>query len=148
VPQLVRGAALAEAQAAFAAATAGGTGTVSLVEHVGAFLRVLALPELLELAGELMPTRYEGTPQCVSLTGHTAPSSGGWRRDYSRPARDIVLLGPPAPPQHMADECPRPPGAVKRPQRSLVFPIEIQFCMALLYGRAGRLTSLLGVFWQ
>ena len=51
-----------------------------------------------------MPTRYEGLPQCVALTAHTGPTSGGWRRDYSRPARDIVLLGPPSPPQHMADE--------------------------------------------
>ena len=105
VPQLISGAQLAETQAAFTAATADGVGQpVSLVEHVGVFVSVLALPKLLELAGELMPFRYEGTPQCVALTGHTAASSGGWRRDYSRPARDIVLLGPPTPPQHMADE--------------------------------------------
>ena len=43
-------------------------------------------------------------------------------------------------------DCPRLPGAVKRPQRSLVFSIEDQFCMALLYGRAGRLTALFGGF--
>ena len=43
-------------------------------------------------------------------------------------------------------DCPRPPGAVKCPQHSLVFSIEDLFCMALLYGRAGRLTALLGVF--
>ena len=107
VAQLISGAQLADTQAAFTAATADGAEAgqpVSLVEHVGEFLNVLALPALLELAGEVMPFRYEGTPQCISLTGHTTASSGGWRRDYSRPARDIVLLGPPAPPQHMADE--------------------------------------------
>ena len=43
-------------------------------------------------------------------------------------------------------DCPRPLGAVKRPQRSLVFYIEDYVCMALLYGRAGRLTAFLGGF--
>jgi hypothetical protein len=106
IPQLVSGTQLENAQGAFIEATANmAKHTVSLVGHVGEFLSILALPKLIELAGELMPSRYEGTPQCVSLTGHTAPTpGGGWRRDYSRPARDIVLLGPPAPPQHMADE--------------------------------------------
>jgi hypothetical protein len=42
--------------------------------------------------------------------------------------------------------CPRPPGAFKRPYRSLAFPYENPFCMALLYGRAGRLTTLFGGF--
>ena len=41
---------------------------------------------------------------------------------------------------------PGPPGALKRPQRSLVFSIANQFCMGLLYGRAGRLTALSAVF--
>ena len=52
----------------------------------------------------------------------------------ARPAVD--WLGP----------CSRPPGVVKRPQRSLAFSIANRFCMALLYGRAGRLTALFGVF--
>ncbi len=42
--------------------------------------------------------------------------------------------------------CPRPPGAIKRPQRSPVFSIEKRFSIALLYGRAGRLTALFGGF--
>ena len=42
--------------------------------------------------------------------------------------------------------CRRRPGAVKRPQRSLAFSYENQFCMGLLYGRARRLTALFGVF--
>ena len=51
VPQLVSGAELAEAQAAFAAATAGGSGQpVSLVERIGEFLKVLALPALLDVS--------------------------------------------------------------------------------------------------
>ena len=33
--------------------------------------------------------------------------------------------------------CPRPPGAVKRPERSLAFSYENPFCMGVLYGRAG-----------
>ena len=44
------------------------------------------------------------------------------------------------------DFCPRPPGAVKRPQRSAVFFYENPFCMGLSYGRAGRLTALFGGF--
>ena len=50
VPQLVSGSALAEAQAAFAAATGGGSGQVSLVERIGEFLKVLALPALLDVS--------------------------------------------------------------------------------------------------
>ena len=42
--------------------------------------------------------------------------------------------------------CPRPPGVVKRPQHSLAFSIESRFSMALLNGRAGRLTALFGGF--
>jgi hypothetical protein len=37
--------------------------------------------------------------------------------------------------------CPRPPGAVKRPKRSLAFSYENPFCVGLLYGRAGRLNT-------
>jgi hypothetical protein len=40
--------------------------------------------------------------------------------------------------------CPRPPGAVKRPWRSSAFCCENTFCMGLLYGRAGCLTALFG----
>ena len=39
--------------------------------------------------------------------------------------------------------CPGPPGAFKRP---VALSIVIRFCMAFLYGRAGRLTDLLGGF--
>jgi hypothetical protein len=39
------------------------------------------------------------------------------------------------------DNCPRPPGAVKRPKRSLAFSYENPFCVGLLYGRAGRLNT-------
>ena len=42
--------------------------------------------------------------------------------------------------------CPRPPGAVKRPQRSLAFSIENPFCMRLLYGRAGRAGRVTALF--
>jgi hypothetical protein len=42
--------------------------------------------------------------------------------------------------------CPRPPGAVKRPSRSSAFSIVNRCCMALLYGRAGRLTAKNGGF--
>ena len=38
----------------------------------------------------------------------------------------------------------RPPGAVKRSQRSLACYYEKPFCMEFLYGRAGRLTALFG----
>jgi hypothetical protein len=41
---------------------------------------------------------------------------------------------------------PRPPGAVKRPWRSLVFSYENSFYMGLLRGRAGRLTAQNGGF--
>jgi hypothetical protein len=44
--------------------------------------------------------------------------------------------------KHLEDmfDGPGPPGAAKRPQR----PPRNQICTALLYGRAGRLTALLG----
>lgn len=105
VPEVLSGAQLRHAQEAFAAATAGLVlpGEVALLPHLGEFLGVLGLSDLLALAAELMPTRYEGLPQCVSLTGHTAPTTNGWRRDYARPVKDIVLYGPAAPPQHMTD---------------------------------------------
>jgi hypothetical protein len=43
-------------------------------------------------------------------------------------------------------DCPRPPGAVKRPSRSLAFSYENPFCMGLLYGRTGRLSAQNGGF--
>eukprot|EP01052_Picozoa_sp_SAG31_P024589 SAG31_NODE_2102_length_6442_cov_1.702507_5_plen_154_part_00 len=127
VPELISGSQLRDLQKVFVAtamATAaesdmfdsGGSNTISLVEHIGEFLPVLTLPSLLELVAELMPTRYEGLPQCVSLTARGNPSAScslpsavgqqstvGWQRDYTRPVRDIVLYGHPAPPQYMAD---------------------------------------------
>jgi hypothetical protein len=42
--------------------------------------------------------------------------------------------------------CPRPPGAVKRPQRSSAFFIENLLCTALSYERARRLAALFGGF--
>ena len=47
---------------------------------------------------------------------------------------------------YMNDNCPRPPGAVKRPWRSLAFSYGNAFFMGLLYGRAGHLTALFGGF--
>ena len=44
------------------------------------------------------------------------------------------------------DDCPRPPGAVKRPRPSYAFSHESPFCMGLSCGRAGRLTALFGGF--
>ena len=43
-------------------------------------------------------------------------------------------------------DCPRPPGAVKRHQRSVAFSYANPFCMGLLYGRAGCFTALFGGF--
>jgi hypothetical protein len=37
-------------------------------------------------------------------------------------------------------------GVAIRGANSLAFPIEFWFCMALFYGRTGRLTTLFGVF--
>jgi hypothetical protein len=90
------------------ATSTNGLMSLNLVDHVGDFLHFLTWPSLLEIIGELMPTRYEGLPQCISLSCHTgnhADGAGGrgWRRDYGRPVKDLVLYGPPAPPQHMAD---------------------------------------------
>ena len=114
---MISGMELVQVQKAFAAAmlaeetranSGNGLASLNLIEHAGDFLHMLTLPSLLEIVGELMPTRYEGLPQCISLTAHTASHVGtggcGWRRDYSRLVKDLVLYGPPAPPQHMADE--------------------------------------------
>ena len=117
VPAMISGMELVQVQKAFAAArlaeetranSGNGLASLNLVERAGDFLHLLTQPSLLEIVGELMPTRYEGLPQCVSLTAHTASHVGvggrGWRRDYARPVKDLILYGPPVPPQHMADE--------------------------------------------
>ena len=118
MPGMIRGKELMQLQQTFAAATAveqgrgcstNGVVVLDLTEHVGDFLNLLTWPPMLEILAEIMPTRYEGLPQCVSLAAHIGSCTGvvssrGWRRDYPRPAKDIILYGPPAPPQHMADD--------------------------------------------
>jgi hypothetical protein len=66
-------------------------------------------------------------------------------------AEPVGVLPPPAmwdgaPWPYGPPPCPRPPGAVKRPSRSLAFSCENPFCIGLLYGRAGRLTAKNGGF--
>jgi hypothetical protein len=79
--------------------------------------------------------------------GNSAPlvhSAYGGASGYRRSgvlAPLVAVLGRAGP-----DDCPRPPGAVKRPKRSLAFSYGNPFCMGLLYGRAGRLTALFGGF--
>ena len=85
VPAMISGMELVQAQKAFAAATlaeethanhSNGLALLNLAEHAGEFLHLLTQPSLLEIVGELMPTRYEGLPQCISLTAHTAGHVG------------------------------------------------------------------------
>jgi hypothetical protein len=48
--------------------------------------------------------------------------------------------------EHFLDNCPRPPGAVRRPSHSLAFSIENRFFMALLYACAGHSIAFFGGF--